>query len=253
MIGLEEEGLVARRVAAAVRLVGDDEAVAARITTAPAGYVLAHDSSDVARHCALLSPLPAPGEVRVVTTPGRAPGRWHLDVAGRDRPGLLAALTGVLAAQEVDVAQAVLATWDDGAALEAFVIRSATAPDAVGLQAVFEASLSQPLWSPPIPDAVVRFDGDASRLYTGCEVRAGDRPGLLHALAVAFAAAGADVHAAQVATTSSFACDRFDLSDGAGGKLDAALRDAIRAHITQGVTPPHRRRTLRFWRTDSAL
>src|SRR5205823_2789444 len=131
----------------------------------------------------LLSPVPAPGAVRVVATPGRAVGEWHLDVAARDRPGLLAACTGVLADRGIDVVQAVLATWADGAALEAFAVRSAVAPDAMGLQTAFEASLDQPRSSPPLPDAAVVFDRVASTVYTACEVRATDRPGLLHGLA----------------------------------------------------------------------
>jgi [protein-PII] uridylyltransferase len=239
--------VVARRAAAASRLAPE---VAARISDAPAGYVLAHDSGDVARHCGLLSPLPSPGEVRVVATPGRAPGRWHLDVAARDRPGLLAAFTGALAEAEVDVAQAVLATWDDGAALQAFVVRSARSPDAAELQAGLEASLARPLWSPPVADAAVTFDRHASDLYTACEVRGPDRPGLLHAVAVAFAAAGADVHAARVDTLGGVACDRFDLSDASGAKLAPAREDAIRAHVAAGVTPrPRRARPWRAWRT----
>lgn len=236
-----------RRTTAARRLV--DDAAAARIDLAPAGYLLAHDAGDVARHCALLSPVPDAGEVRVVVTPGRSAGRWHLDVGARDRPGLLAACTGALAALEVDVAQAVLATWDDGAALEAFVVRAAESPDAAEVQHAIEAALHKPQSSPAIPGAVVRFDQDSH--FTGCEVRVGDRAGLLHALAVGIAAAGADVHAARVTTVAGFACDRFDLSDSAGRKLTPSMEEEIVRHITAGVAAPTRRRRprTRFWRT----
>jgi [protein-PII] uridylyltransferase len=240
-----ELGLVERRVASAVRLVGDDCAAAARIPSAPAASLLTHDSADVARHAALLSPVPPAGEVRAAITPGPVPGAWHLDVAARDRPGLLVACSGVLAARGIDVVQAVVATWDDGAALEAFVVRSPDPPDAPSLQDALEASLSRPQSSPPVPDADVVFDHEASSVYTACEVRAGDRPGLLHALAVAVAAAGADVHAARVATVAGVAVDRFDLTDGAGGKLDRRLEAAIRTRIRTGVTAPARRR--RHW------
>jgi [protein-PII] uridylyltransferase len=223
-----------RRRATATRLVQLDEA-AARIATAPPGYLLAHAGGDIARHVGLLSPLPAAGEVRVVATPGRAPGTWHLDVATRDRPGVLAAFTGVLAAQQIDVVQAVLATWDDGAALEAFVVRSAHAPDPHELQPALAASLRQPLGSDPVDDARLCFDDAASPLYTRCDVRAGDRPGLLHAIAVAIATAGADVHAARVTTVDQYAHDVFDLSDPAGRKLDVRLQQAIATHLRDGV------------------
>ena len=48
-----------------------------RIAACPPGYLLAHDSGDIARHCELLEPLPAPGEVRALVaqhvTGGRTP------------------------------------------------------------------------------------------------------------------------------------------------------------------------------------
>jgi [protein-PII] uridylyltransferase len=206
--------------------------------------VLAHDSSDIARQCTLLSPLPPAGGARAVATPGRARGEWHLDVTSRDRPGLLAAVTGVLAGSAIDVVQAVLATWDDGGALEAFVIRSADPPDADDLQGAFEASLDEPLSSPPVADAHVTFDDQASELYTRCDVRARDRPGLLHAVAVAIAIAGVDVHAARVATIDGVARDRFDLSDRAGHKLDATVEEAIRAGVRGGLPRFRRGRRL---------
>lgn len=235
---------IADRRAAAVRVAGPDPLVAARIATAPAGYLLAHTSSDIARHCELLSPLPAPGEVRVVTTPTRNAGEWHLDVGSRDRPGLLAAFTGVLARAGVDVQQAVLATWDDGGALQAFVVASTDPPEPAALEGAFEAALDEPLSSPPIGDAEVSFADKSSALFTSCEVRAADRSGLLHAMAVAIAAAGADVHAARVSTVDGVARDRFDLSDRAGDRLDTALAEAIRDGVRCGVTGRARRSIL---------
>lgn len=219
--------------------------MSARVATAPEAYLSVHDPADVARQCALLTPVPAPGEVRVVTAP-RAVGQWHLDVGARDRVGLLACFTGVLAAFEVDVAQAVVATWPDGAALEAFVVRSADPPDVEALVPAFEASLAAPLSSVPLPDAAVVFDDSLSSAYTACEVRAGDRAGLLHAIAVAFAAAGVDVHGASVTTSAGFAVDRFDLTDRLGCKLSPSRQDAVRRLLADGVTPQRRRRR-RLW------
>jgi UTP:GlnB (protein PII) uridylyltransferase len=187
-----------------------------RIATAPAGYARVHGRADLARHAALLDTLPGAREVRAVATPGRVPGTWNLDVAARDRPGLVARFTGVLAAHGVEVVQAVIATWDDGAALQAFVVR---APTGVPDSAEFARALSRPLLPQPIADATVTFDNDASPTYTVCEVTAPDRPGLLHAIAVAFAAADIDIHAAAVSTVDGIARDRFDLTDSAGAQL----------------------------------
>lgn len=231
----DHQDALTQRRAAAIRLVRPGPPVD-RIATAPPGYLLAHASSDVARHAGLLASLPAPAEVRVVATPGRVSGAWHLDVGTRDRPGLLAAFTGVLATSGIDVAQAVLATWDDGAALQAFVVRSAAAPDPHTLQPTLEASLREPLGSDPVEDAVLSFDDTASALYTRCDVRAPDRPGLLHAIAVAIATAGADVHAARVTTSGGAAHDIFDLSDRRGRKLDVGLQQAVGRRLRDGVS-----------------
>lgn len=225
--------LVARR-AAARRLV--DEAAAARVATAPAGYLYVHDSTDVARHCSLLSTLPAADEVRVVVTPGRAAGEWRLDVGARDRVGLLASFTGVLAERRIDVVQAVLATWDDGAALQAFIVRSAAPPDCGALQLELAASLNRSLAAPVVFDATVEFDDQASPLYTACQVTAPDQPGLLHAVAVAFAGAGVDVHAAAVETNGRLAHDRFDLSH-SGRKLGPSVQRTLHSAISTGTGP----------------
>lgn len=222
---------VAARRASALRLVGLGGPAAARIEAASAGYLLAHGSSDIARHAGLLSPRPAAREVRAVVTPGRVGYEWHLDIAARDRPGLLAAFTGVLAARDLDVAQAVVATWGDGAALQAFVIRAERGPDGVAFHDALRASLEAPQAALPVPDAEVTFDGSGSALYTRCEVVAPDRPGLLHAVAVAAARAGASVHAAAIATVDGVAADCFDLSDRRGRKLTPAQESALRTAL----------------------
>jgi len=231
----EHRRLLRQRRHAAALMVNGDKRAAARIAAAPPAYLLVHDSSDVARHAAVLNPRPAPGEVRAVVTPGRRPGIWQLDVAARDQAGLLAACTGVLAAAGLEVVQAVVATWDDGAALEAFLVAAPVAPDVTELQAAFEHSLAVPVLTPPVDDAIVTFDDTAAGLYTACEVCAPDRPGLLHALAAAMAVAGADVHAASVTTVDGMARDRFDLSDRNGERLSLARQEAVRRSIERGV------------------
>ncbi|HVT76309.1 MAG TPA: ACT domain-containing protein [Acidimicrobiales bacterium] len=194
-----------------------------RIATAPAAYVAVHDRADLARHAGLLDPLPRAGEVRGATTPARRRGAWNLDIVARDRPGLLARTTGVLAAHGVGVLQAVVATWHDGAALQSFVVDRGDAPGGDE----FARALDRPHLPAPVAIASVTFDNDASSAYTACEVVAADQPGLLHAIATAFADAGVDVHAASVDTVEGQARDRFDLSDRAGGKLSPAWHVAI--------------------------
>ena len=250
-LGGTDRGLLEARKAAAARLVGGGGGgVLARIAEASEGYALVHHASEIARHCQLLTPCPGRAEVRVVVTPGRTAGEWHVDAAGRDRPGLLAAITGVLAGAGLDVSQAVVATWDDGAALQALVVRSPTAPDPAGLQSSYGAALRRRSdWS-GVADAGIHFDDRASPLYTACEVRATDRPGLLHDITSAMAAAGIDIHAARATTVAGTATDFFDLTDGSGRKLDTALKAAVHRAVRSGPAPAQPAR--RDWRRRAA-
>jgi UTP:GlnB (protein PII) uridylyltransferase len=69
-------------------------------------------------------------------------------------------------------------------------------------------------------------------------VRVRDQPGLFHAVAVAMASAGADVHAARATTTDGEVLDVFDLTDMSGGKLHAKEQELIAAHLAAGSPPP---------------
>jgi Kef-type K+ transport system membrane component KefB len=241
LTGLDARNLVERRRAEAVRLVGDASRTATRIEHAPRGYVLTQHAGAIARHAALLEPLPPRGQARVAVLP-ETPYEWRVDVACRDAAGLLATVSGVLAGQNLDVVEAVVATWADGGALESFGVRAPHRPDHALLEQALAAALGQPLASHPDPDAEVRFDDDSSPWYSRCEVRSRDRPGLLHAITVGIGAAGADVHAARVMTENGQAVDRFELTDREGHKLDDAAKEAIRRALANGVVPRRTRR-----------
>jgi UTP:GlnB (protein PII) uridylyltransferase len=224
----EQRRQVEHRISAARALVAHgDTRVLERVSTAPPGYLLAHPAAMIVRHCEMLEPLPTAAEVRVVLTPRVTAGSWHLDVAAADRPGLLAAFTGALHDAGVEVTQAVLATWDDGTALQSFVVCSAHPLHAPTLEEAFTDALADELRVVPVPEARVTFDDSASPLYTACRVTAPDEPGLLHAIASGMAAVGVDIHAARVTTVRGIAHDHFDLSDRNGNKLDPGLQALI--------------------------
>ncbi len=255
LTGLEARNTVERRRAEALRALGDNELAADRLAHAPRAYLLAQDAVDVARQVAMLSPLPGRNQVRVAVEPIDAE-QWRVEVGSRDRPGLLAMVSGVLAAHGVDVLDAIVATWDDGAAIEAFLVqRAPLAPpqldddvlDKIGLTEpdllarAIEESFDQPLVSPPNPDADVRFDDGISPWYTICEVRSPDRRGLLHTITVGLAAAGANVHSARLVTEGGRAVDRFELTDGNEHKLDEDRKHAIRTAIADGAVSKRKR------------
>jgi Kef-type K+ transport system membrane component KefB len=255
LTGLDARNLVERRRAEAIRLSDGNTSVVDRIDHAPRAYLLGQDAVDVTRQAALLEPLPAKGTARVAVSP-LDEDEWRVEVALRDRPGLLAHVSGVLADGGLDVLDAVVATWEDGAALESFLVRrallepaqleperlrSARPPEPGWLERAIVTALELPLSAPPNPDAEVTFDDVGSPWYTLCEVRSPDRRGLLHTITVGLAAAGADVHSARLVTTGGTAVDRFELTDRNGRKLGADTKAAIVEAITGGVVAPKRR------------
>jgi [protein-PII] uridylyltransferase len=246
LTGLEARNLVERRRAEAMRMADSNRAVAERIAAAPRTYLLAQEAADVARQAALLEPLPPRDGARVAAAPLDGE-QWRVEVASRDRPGLLATVSGVLAEFGLSVQEAVVATWDDGGALDAFrvVPISRTPPDARTLTAAIVDAFNQPLEAPPTPGAEVVFDDDASPWYTLCEVRCPDRPGVLHSITVGFASAAVDVHSARVATVEGVAVDRFELTDRNGRKLDESTKRSVVEAITGGVRTGRRGRLLR--------
>lgn len=254
LTGLDARNLVERRRTDALRLAGDNgpAGVRERVTHAPRSYLLSQSSADLARQAELLEPLPPRGSVRVTVTPmDPAPNgqqsEWRIEVAGRDRPGLLATVTGVLAAFGLGVEDAVVATWPDGAALESFRVRAGAGelPEPWMLEDAIATSLGQPVHADPNPSARVDFDDHASPWYTICEVRSPDSRGLLHAITVGMAAAGADVHSARVRTVEGEAHDTFELTDRTGRKLDDAHKRAVVDAIHGGVEGSGKRRLAR--------
>jgi Kef-type K+ transport system membrane component KefB len=246
LTGLEARNLVERRRIEAIRMVDGDRAVAERIAAAPRTYLLAQEAPDVARQAGLLEPLPPRGTARVAVAPLDG-GAWRVEVAARDRPGLLATVSGALAESGLSVQDAVVATWGDGGALDAFRVLPTlrTTPDRDALTAAIVDAFDRPLEAPPTTGAEVAFDDDGSPWYTVCAVRCPDSPGLLHAITVGFASAGVDVHSARASTVDDQAIDRFELTDHNGRKLDGSAKRAVVDAVTGGVRTGRRGRLLR--------
>ncbi|MEX1006314.1 MAG: cation:proton antiporter [Acidimicrobiia bacterium] len=236
--GLEARNLIERRRAEALRLAQDGRAVAERIQHAPRELLLMQEARDIARQAKLLEPLPARGRARVAVRP-LDDGEWGIDVASRDRPGLLATVAGVLSHHGLDILDAVVATWGDGGALDSFRVRGTssrtTPPNSEGLESSIVTAFDAPLESPPNPDAELYFDDHSSPWYTLCEVRSPDHRGLLHDLAAGISSARANVHMARLATIAGNAVDRFELTDRNGRKLDDAMEAMVVRAIREGV------------------
>ena len=168
---------------------------------------------------------------------------WRLDIVSADRLGLFADTSGVLAAAHFVVRTAMVRTID-GLAVNEWHVEApgGEAPDVGSLVRSLErlaAGDSTPLRDldrrrPRIarPSAAAQIGGvgqaramivpDASPDATVLEVRAQDRPALLHDLGRAFASADISVRSAHVATYAGQTLDTFYLTRPAGGPLSPA-------------------------------
>jgi Kef-type K+ transport system membrane component KefB len=244
LTGVEARDLLGRRRAEALALT-TDERVHELIEEAPRSYVLRSSPVVIARHASLVLPPLGDRETRLNLLDDGA-HTWCIDVAARDRHGLLASVTGALAGQGLDVRSAVVATWSSGVALECFEVVASSRPDPEALRRAIEGALGGELSSAPWPGAHVGFDASASPWHTVCEVVAPDRPGLVHHLATAFAAAGAEVVAASIAVDGGEADDRFELVDRNGRKLSIEQEERIRAFVLGGVVERRRWGRVRY-------
>jgi UTP:GlnB (protein PII) uridylyltransferase len=238
LTGLDARNLLGQRRMAAIRAAGDDPLVARRIEDAPRAYLLSVDPQSIARQMQTLTAL---GRNGVLVTQGTTTSGTWLDIAAHDQPGLLASVTSALVHLDLDVQQAVIATWEDGAALESFRVDGSTNLDVAAVQSAVERALGAPLGSAPIADAEVAFDNSVSPFHTVCEIRAPDKPGLLHALATAFTAAQVDVHAARIAVDHDHAADRFELTTRTSQKLGPDECRAVLQFVAGGVIVKRRR------------
>lgn len=229
--GIGARSLADRRLSEALAL-APDAAVRERLAHAPRPWILGVPSEALARQAALLEPLPAGIGLRTSVLGDR------IELAGRDRPGLLALVTRVLTDAQLMITEATTATWADGGAVLAFDVQG-PAVDANGLAArVDEAVRSyRPGEAVAVPDASVVFDDAASPWYSIADVEAPDRPGLLRDLTAVIAAAGATIHAARVTTSGGRAVDRFELTDRRGAKLTHDAQATVRAVLAEGARP----------------
>ncbi len=208
----------------------DDPYVRDRIRTAGNTYVLSHSTDTLVRHASLIEPMPTTGNARVTVSAGATESTWVVDVAAADAPGLLARICASFSAEGLDVVSADVATWPDGAVLDSFVVAATATPDAARLEQALVASLAKP---PRTPAAVSGsrlsfvLDNAAHPFHSIVSISGEDRPGLLGAVAAAFAAERVQVHHARVSTEGIEVADRFEVSTKRGKKIAQRTLDQV--------------------------
>ena len=236
--------LVQRRRREAEQASDGSDAVLARIADAPHAYLLAERPRRVARHAELVAGWKRRGRdlyLVNVEPPTRHDPRVALEVVAPDSPGLLARVARVLAEAGLDVDHAVVVTWPDGCALESFLLATDQVPDVEAIRSAVRDADATSLEIAPVPDALLEFDDDLSPWSTVLRVRTVDAPGVLGAVAGAIAAAGVDVHSAEIGVDGPAVVDTFELT-GSRGKLRPDERDLIADNVRRGAALGARRR-----------
>ncbi|MGZ5351787.1 MAG: bifunctional uridylyltransferase/uridylyl-removing protein GlnD [Actinomycetota bacterium] len=221
----------------------------------PRSYLLGLPVERIAEQYALVAHPLAAQEVRTLSGPGSRPDTYEVSVVAADRPGLLSMIAGALSLAGLSILTAQAFTTEDGVALDVFDVEGAFEADVaerrwrefrgtlrraiegrVALSyRVEEKRRNYPAVRADVP-VRVSVDNGASDFFTGIEVGAPDRIGLLFDVTRTFAELRLDVHLAKVATYGERVVDAFYVRDELGRKLEdeeltAELERALRARL----------------------
>ena len=209
----------------------DDPMVIERIQHAAAVYILAHEPEMIVRHAALIEPAPRSRTVRVSVHPTATDNVWEIDIATRDMRGLLARICAALADRGLEIIDADLATWPDGAVLDSFTVLTPQKPSATQIAFELEQRLRKRIENPRRLARGTKngfdfsLDNEAHPWHSVVLVRGVDQPGFIQAVAAAFARANINVHHAKITTQGDEIADRFEVSTRHGRKIsEQALR-----------------------------
>lgn len=217
------------------------EAVETHLAGVPRAYLLAFPTSALIRHFALLAEELGPADARAVVTPTGEPGVYEYALAARDRPGLIAKVSGALALHGIHILTAQGFTRVDGAAIEVFRCAGGFEPEvaderweritrdvrgALTGRLSLELRLAQkreqyaarPGKGKREPPRVI-VDNTVSDFSTVVEVHAPDRIGLLYDITSTLADLALDIQVAKIATYGEDVVDVFYLRDLEGQKI----------------------------------
>ena len=236
--------------------------VARHLALLPERYARVSSPEAAATHLRLINRLEA-GEPRCAW---RRHGRdsTELTVCARDRHGLFADLAGTLAARGVEILSAEVNTRQDGVAIDVFIVRDASARQAVEehrFAAVEEALRAAVAGRADVAATFERWrrtsaprrararlavrrrelprvvcDEEASPAATVVEIQAADEPGLAYKIARALAALRLDIVCAKIATEKSDALDVFYVTDERGRKLSPEATRAVESSLTETLS-----------------
>lgn len=232
--GLADEAESVR--ASALSLLGEDHPLRDVVSGLPARYLAGRSPEDVARHSALIASVSergTPAAFAIDVAVGPIEGTYRITFVTRDRHGLFAVFAGVLALAGLDILAADGNGTPGGIALDSFTVRSATlAPVDHAVWSRVERLLDLALKGRLAikvrlaerarqyrhePPGKLAFEIDLNDPYAAVlSVRAPDRVGLLHDIALAIAESGLEIVSATALTRDDTAEDTFRLLDASG-------------------------------------
>jgi Kef-type K+ transport system membrane component KefB/predicted amino acid-binding ACT domain protein len=228
LVESESNTLVESRLQAALALT-TDESIRARITHAPASYALTHTPKQLLDHALLVEPIPRSGDARIVVLPTQSIDQWLVNIACRDRPELLARLSGALSSIDLNVLNAEIATWADGAVLDIFTVQSTNEPRLGAVSDAVQRSLkSRSVSTSGGPyKLTVRLDHSAHPWHSIMRVDGDDSTGLLRDITATLAKLKVVIHHAQIGTDQGQVNNMFEISDAHGRKLSEQVSNKI--------------------------
>jgi [protein-PII] uridylyltransferase len=229
----------------------------------PDGYVVSTPEEMIPGHAELrrqLAAAEAAGERPAVATAlVRFPERDYTEfaVCTRDRPGLFAMLSGVLAAHGMNILAARITTSRDEVALDAFRVSEEGGEEvdterwervertlrSVLVGEVDVEELGRRSQRPSIltrrrrrVSTHVEIDNRVSRDYTVLDVYTGDRVGLLFSITSCLYHLGLSIHLAKITTMVEQVLDVFYVTDREGKKVEDPTRlGLIRQELTEAL------------------
>ena len=226
----------------------------------PARYFMSTSEPEILEHFALMDQFRGWGAVSSVS---HFPEKdcSSVVVCTNDRPGLFAAITGVLAALRLDILNARIFTATDGRILDVFRVSHHGKSEMVmseakwakfrsTLEGVLEGEIdvarlvassgTSTLLQKRLPRVIttIEIDNDAAEDFTIVEVFTADRIGVLFAITYALHQLGLSIHVAKISTNVDQVADVFYVTDEQGAKIvEAARLEQIKRTLYLNLAP----------------
>jgi [protein-PII] uridylyltransferase len=153
-----------------------------------------------------------------------------VNIATKDRSALLARLSGALASLELNVINADIATWPDGAVIDTFIVRSAQKPNLLALDGAVRDSLRGRIANVQRGslNLSVTIDQSAHPWHSIVRIEGTDRQGLLRDITAGLARSKVIIHHAKISTINAQVHNEFEVSDRLGRKISLQACERVR-------------------------